>query len=100
MTKILGKGNYRIELHFYAHGEWHKRIFAHKTLKGAYIKARIIQHNYNGALYWFTLVDCEQGKIRWLYNGETNACKWCNRLMLRQGDFNAISGYTSIMQGA
>lgn len=100
MEKILGKGDYRIELSFYAHGEWHKRIFAHKTLKQAFIKARIIQHNYKGALYYFYLMDYKDYKMRWRYDGETNACKWCNRLMLREGDFKAISGYKSVMQGA
>jgi hypothetical protein len=100
MEKILGKGNYRIELSFYAHGEWHKRIFAHKTLKQAYIKARIIQHNYNGALYWFTLLDYEHYKVRWYYDSETKSSKWYNRLMLREGRFDGIYGYKSIMQGA
>ena len=100
MDKILGKGDYRIELHFYAYGEYHKRIFAHKTLKQAYIKARIVQHNYNGASYWFCLVDGTQGKIRWWYDGETNASKWCNTHYLREGRFDMIQGYKSIMQGA
>ena len=100
MVKILGKGDYRIELSFYAHGEWHKKVLCKKTLKSAYILARVIQHNYNGALYHFCLIDYKQGKVRWSYYGETNASKWCNRLMLREGQFDGISGYKSIMQGA
>jgi hypothetical protein len=100
MAKILGKGDYRVELSFYAHGEWHKKVFCKKTLKGAFILARTIQHNYNGALYYFYLIDYKTCKVRWHYNGETHASKWCNRLMLREGQFDGISGYKSIMQGA
>lgn len=97
--KILGKGNFRIELGFYAHGEWHKKVLCRKTLKSAYVLARVIQHNYNGALYYFTLLDYEKCKMRWHYDSETKASKWCNRLMLREGHFDGISGYKSIMQG-
>ena len=100
MIKILGKGEYRVFLSFYAHGEWHKRVYAHKTLKQAYIKARIIQHNFNGSNYYFYLVDGTQGKIRWWYDGETSTSKWCNNHYLRNGEFNMISNYKSVMQGA
>ena len=100
MVKVLGKGDYRVELSFYVYGEWHKRIYAHKTLKQAYIRARIIQHNFNGANYYFHLVDYKQGKIRWSYDGETSTSKWCNNHFLRLGEFDNISNYKSIMQGA
>lgn len=100
MAKILGKGNFEIRLCFYAHGEWHNKVMRKKTLKGAYVLARVIQHNYNGALYWFTLLDYDKCKVRWHYDGETKTSKYCNRLMLREGQFNGISGYKSIMQGA
>lgn len=100
MVKILGKGEYRVELSFYAHGEWHKRVYCKKTLKGAFILARVLQHNFKGAMYYFHLIDCKQGKVRWSYYEESNTCKWCNRLMLREGRFDGITGYKSIMQGA
>ena len=99
MAKILGKGDYRIELSFYAYGEWHKRTYAHKTLKQAYIKARIIQHNFNGANYYFYLVDYKQCKWRWFYNGETSTSKWCNTHYLRNGQFDCIVGYKSLARG-
>ena len=99
MVKILGKGDYKVELSFYAHGEWHKRIYAHKTLRQAYIKARIIQHNFNGANYYFYLVDCKQGKVRWFYSGETRTSKWCDVHYLRLGEFENISNYKSLARG-
>ena len=99
MVKILGKGDFRIELSFYAHGEWHKKVFCKKTLKSAYILARVIQHNYNGALYHFYLYDSKQGKIRWFYNGETSTSKWCNTHFLRLGEFGGISNYKSLARG-
>ena len=97
MVKVLGKGDYKIELSFYAHGEWHKRIYCKRTLKGAYILARVIQHNFNGSLYHFSLSDGKQ--VRWFYIGETNTSRWCDRLALRENDFTSISNYTSLARG-
>ena len=99
MAKILGKGDYRIELSFYAHGEWHKKILCKKTLKGAYVLARIIQHNYSGANYYFYLIDYKQCKLRWFYQGETSTSKWCNIHYLRNGQFDCITGYKKVARG-
>ena len=99
MAKILGKGDFRIVLSFYAHGEWHKKVFCKKTLKGAYILARVIQHNYNGAMFMFHLFD-NKNNLRWSYYSESNSQKWLNRHMLQNSEFGSIVGYKSIMQGA
>ena len=100
MEKILGKGNFEIELSFYVSGKWHRKTFRKKTLKSAYVLARVIQHNYDGTLYYFTLLDYERSKIRWHYDGETEASRYCNRLMLQESNFKGISNYKKVGQGA
>ena len=97
--KILGKGDYSIELSFYINEKWHKKVFCKKTLKGAYLLARVLQRNYNGLLYYFDLYDHKQGKVRWWYHGETDATKWCDKHFLRLGQFNCITNYKSLARG-
>ena len=99
MAKILGKGDFRLKLSFYAYGEWHTKEFCKKTLKSAYILARVIQHNYKGAMFMFHLFD-NKHNLRWSYYSESNSQKWVNRYMLQRGEFDSIVGYKSITQGA
>lgn len=100
MNKIK-QANYKIELHFYVgKGKWCIRNFEHSTLKGAFYRAREIQRDFNGILYYFYLLELPTYKTKWTYQGLTEDGKYCNRLMLRENNFKAIYPYTSIRQGA
>ena len=99
--KILGKGNYSVEILFYAYGQWNCKELRHKTLKQAYIKMRIVQHNYNGAMYRVQIIDNTQAtpKVRFTYWGETSTTRWLNRWNLREGNFQYIANYESLARG-
>lgn len=92
--------NFTLYLSFTINGKIHYKEFKQRTIKQAFYSFRTIQQNYKGVDFNVHIYDKQKNCIRLAYYSENEAIKWLKRFSLRQGWFDSIIGYKSIMQGA